>query len=62
MSAMSTAPEKTYRICVSAMNHRALVALKGMGFEASQPSTRMFMGESSAEAEANYAMISPEKG
>ena len=62
MSAMSTAPEKTFRICVSSMNHRALVALKGMGFEGSQPSTRMFMGESSVETEANYAMISPEKG
>jgi ribosomal protein S18 acetylase RimI-like enzyme len=61
-SAMSTAPEKTFRICASGANHRALIALKSMAFEGSQPSTRMFMGRKFAEAEASYAMISPEKG
>jgi GNAT superfamily N-acetyltransferase len=61
-SAMSTAPDKTFRICVSSTNHKALVALKGMSFVESQPSTRMFMGERLVETGANYAMISPEKG
>ena len=61
-SAMCTAPEKTYRICVSGANHKAIIALKDMKFEASQPSTRMFMGEKFVETDANYAMISPEKG
>lgn len=61
-SAMCTAPEKTYRMCVSATNHKSLIALKGMKFEESQASTRMFMGKKMAEADANFAMISPEKG
>ena len=61
-TAMSTAPEKTFRICVSSTNHKALVALKGLSFVASKPSTRMFMGDRFVETEANYAMISPEKG
>ena len=61
-SAMSTDPTKTYRICVSSRNNRALLALKSMDFEKSQSSTRMYMGDRFAEAEASYAMISPEKG
>jgi GNAT superfamily N-acetyltransferase len=61
-SAMSTDPEKTFRICVSSLNHKALIALKGMRFEESQPSIRMYMGEKFAETDANFAMISPEKG
>ena len=61
-SAMSTAPEKTYRICVSGANHRASIALKSMAFEESQSSTRMSMGRRFVEAEASYLMISPEKG
>ena len=61
-SAMCTAPEKTFRICVSAANHKALIALKSMRFEESRSSTRMFMGRRFAETEANFAMISPEKG
>ena len=62
MSAMGTSPEKTYRICVSGTNRDALIGLKRMGFEATEPSTRMFFGEKFVETEANYAMISPEKG
>jgi hypothetical protein len=36
--------------------------LKSMRFEESRSSTRMFMGRRFAETEANFAMISPEKG
>ncbi len=61
-SAMSTAPEKTFRICVASTNHKALIALEGMGFKRSQPSTRMYMGEKFHETDASFAMISPEKG
>ena len=61
-SAMSTAPEKTFRICVASTNHKALIALKGMDFRESQPSTRMYMGERFQETDASFAMISPEKG
>jgi ribosomal protein S18 acetylase RimI-like enzyme len=61
-SAMSTAPEKTYRICVAATNHKALIALKGMSFEGSEPSIRMYMGEKFQESESSFAMTSPEKG
>ncbi|MCU0851890.1 MAG: GNAT family N-acetyltransferase [Thermoplasmata archaeon] len=61
-SAMSTVPEKSYRICVAATNHKALIALKSMSFQVSQSSTRMYMGEKFSETEANFAMISPEKG
>lgn len=61
-SAMSTAPDKTFRICVAATNHKAMIALKSMNFEGLQTSTRMYMGEKFQEAEANFAMISPEKG
>ncbi len=61
-SAMCTDPTKIFRICVSEKNNRALLALKSMGFDKAQSSTRMFMGDKFAEAEASYAMISPEKG
>ncbi len=61
-SAMSTDPTKDFRICVSEKNNRALIALKSMNFEKVQSSTRMFMGDRFSEAEASYAMISPEKG
>jgi GNAT superfamily N-acetyltransferase len=61
-SAMSTAPENTYRMCVSGTNREALMGMKRMNFEAAQPSTRMYLGEKFVETEANYAMISPEKG
>jgi ribosomal protein S18 acetylase RimI-like enzyme len=61
-SAMCTDPAKNFRICVSARNNRALLALKSMDFEKVQSSTRMFMGDKFAETEASYAMISPEKG
>jgi GNAT superfamily N-acetyltransferase len=61
-SAMSTDPTKDFRICVSGKNNRALIALKSMNFEKVRSSTRMFMGSKFSEAEACYAMISPEKG
>lgn len=61
-SAMATAPDKTFRICIAATNHRAMLALKSMSFEGSEPSTRMYMGEKFHEAEASFAMTSPEKG
>ncbi len=61
-SAMSTDPTKKFRICVPGKNNRALIALKSMNFEKVQSSTRMFMGDRFPEAEAGYAMVSPEKG
>jgi len=61
-SLLSLAPTKKFRVCVPGKNTHAVRLATELGFTELPSSTRMYLGEKFEETEANYAMISPEKG
>lgn len=61
-SALTTAEDRTFRLCVGGYHETAVEIAEDLGFERAGHSTRMFLGSPLPESRAAYGMISAEKG
>lgn len=61
-SALTTAKDRTFRLCVGGYHDAALKIAEELGFERGGHSTRMFLGSPFVEGRGAYGMISAEKG